>query len=424
MRSTAKLFFKYVSSNVLGMVGVSCYILADTLFIARGVGETGLTALNLAIPVFSIINGTGLMLGVGGATRFSLSGKKDVFSKILSWTLILSLVYILWGIFLSRQTALFLGADANTVSLTSEYLRILLFFSPAFMLNNLVSSFVRNDMQPRLAMTAMLIGSFTNILLDYVFVFPLGLGMFGAALATGVSPVISLLILSIHFIKKQNSFPFQISTVKLSALKDACALGLPSFITELSLGIVIVVFSFVILRLAGNTGLAAYSIVANIAMVLVAVFNGVSSGCQPILSKACGENNHLQMKNTARLGIYTCELLAVLFLLVLFFFAEPITLLFNSQNSRELTEITVQGIHIYFLSFLFSSFNIFMAAFTAAVDRPKLGFFISASRGFIVILPAAIILAYLFDMVGVWSSIVVTEACVAFFSFFSLRKTL
>lgn len=422
MKKTVSLFIKYVSSNVLGMLGVSCYILADTVFIARGAGEVGLTALNLAIPVFSLINGTGLMLGIGGATRFSLTGDKQTFAKTLSWTMIISVLFSLIGIFFSDPIAFALGADESTLEKTATYLGILLLFSPAFMLNNLVSSFVRNDSEPHLAMRAMLLGSFSNIILDYVFIFPLKMGIFGAALATAVSPVISLAVLSRHFIKGNNTFELRFGALNPKTLAAVCPLGVSALITELSSGIVMVVFNLIILRLAGNTGVAAYDVIANIAMVLISVFNGIANGCQPIFSKALSAGNKNQIQQTVRLGIITCEAFALLFLLVLNLFAEPITSLFNAKNNARLTEMTVQGMHIYFLSFLFSCINIFVCAYTAAVDRPKYGFFISLCRGILVIVPCAFLLSALLGMTGVWLSIVVCEAIVLLFSLYALKK--
>jgi len=177
-----KEFFWYVSLNVLGMIGLSCYILADTFFISKGVGAKGLTALNLAIPIYSFINGCGLMLGMGGATKYSIfRGKKETgqgnrcFFHVIITALILSLIFILTGIFLSGKITLALGADSEVFEMTKTYLRIILLFSPAFIFNDIFVCFVRNDGNPGLSMAAMLAGSFSNILLDYILIFPLEL---------------------------------------------------------------------------------------------------------------------------------------------------------------------------------------------------------------------------------------------------------
>jgi len=215
-----KDFLKYTSLNVLGMIGLSCYILADTFFIANGVGEIGLSALNLALPMYCLINGLGLMIGIGGGTRYSLlkvnsnrTSQNIIFSNALYFMLILAIIFVVLGLSASTSLANLLGANQDTTIYTATYLKTIMFFAPMFMLNNLLIGFVRNDDNPRLAMMGMLIGSLTNVVLDYIFIFPFGLGMFGAALATGVAPVISISIMSPYVIKKAN---FKFLKTKLS----------------------------------------------------------------------------------------------------------------------------------------------------------------------------------------------------------------
>lgn len=191
--SCLKEFARYTSLNVLGMIGLSCYILADTFFVAKGLGTSGLAALNLAIPVYSFIHGSGLMFGIGGATKFSISRKSGlsdlIFTNTLFFAGITALLFFLAGLFLSPQITALLGADSQVAAMTQTYLKMILLFAPAFILNDILVCFVRNDGNPRLSMLAMLGGSMANILLDYVFIFPLGMGIFGAVLATGWRPL-------------------------------------------------------------------------------------------------------------------------------------------------------------------------------------------------------------------------------------------
>ena len=203
-------FAKYVSLNIIGMIGLSCYILADTFFVAQGVGINGLSALNLAIPIYSFIHGTGLMIGMGGATRYSISKSKETFTQSLYYAFFISCLYLIVGILFSKQLAILLGADSDTLQDANIYLRTILNFAPMFLLNNVIICFVRNDDNPQLSMAAMLIGSFSNIILDYIFIFPLSMGMFGAAFATCLAPIISIGVLSIHFIKRRNNFKLKL----------------------------------------------------------------------------------------------------------------------------------------------------------------------------------------------------------------------
>lgn len=183
-QSCIRDFTRYTILSVLGTLGVSCYILADTFFVSKGLGTNGLTALNLAIPVYNFIHGTGLMLGMGGATKFSVcksQGKEDEVNRIYTNTLYLAAVFsaafALIGFIFSKQLALFLRADTSVLGMTNTYLRWLLIFAPAFILNDVLLSFVRNDGSPQISMIAMLIGSFSNIVLDYIFIFPMQMGI-------------------------------------------------------------------------------------------------------------------------------------------------------------------------------------------------------------------------------------------------------
>ena len=209
-------FIRYASLNVLGMVALSCYILADTFFVSQGLGANGLAALNLAIPVYNFIHGSGLMLGMGGAIKYSVYRSQGnfrktdaVFTNTVTLALGFALCFVCAGLFLSGQIAALLGADAEVFSMTNTYLKVLLLFSPAFLMNDVLICFVRNDGAPRLSMMGMIVGSLSNVVLDYVFIFPFGMGIFGAVLATGLAPVISICVMSAHFIKKRNQFHFQ-----------------------------------------------------------------------------------------------------------------------------------------------------------------------------------------------------------------------
>lgn len=260
-------FAQYVALNICGMIGLSCYILADTFFVSRGLGANGLTALNLAIPIYSFVHGSGLMLGIGGATKYSIymgQGKTKSASRIYSNTIyamaVFSVIFVVLGIFFSDKLALMLGADPEIFGMTKTYLQVILLFAPAFIVNDGLICFVRNDGNPKLPMAAMLSGSLSNIVLDYVFIFPLCMGIFGAVLATGLAPVISLVVLSGHLITKKNQFHFEKIKPSLKAAGTIISLGVPALITEVASGIVMIVFNAVILKLQGNIGVAAYRI--------------------------------------------------------------------------------------------------------------------------------------------------------------------
>ena len=307
-KSAYQKLTKYVSLNVFGMLGLSCYILADTFFISNVLGSTGIAALNFSIPVFSIIIGTGLMIGIGGATRYSIfiahneeRKANSTFTTAMKFGIMIGMFFSILSIVGSEYLASLLGADGTTLPMTKTYLSTILLFAPFFIINNIVLTFVRNDNAPKLSMIAMLIGSFSNIILDFIFLYPLGMGMFGAAFATCLAPIISLTVLCMHFLRKNHQLKIIKNKIVFSSLLDIMQLGTSAFITELSSAIVLITFNFAFLRLSGNLGVASYGIVANIAIVVIAIFTGIAQGIQPLVSIEYGLNHQKMLKLLSKL---------------------------------------------------------------------------------------------------------------------------
>ena len=324
-----KEFSQYVILNICGMIGLSCYILADTFFVSNGLGANGLTALNLAIPIYSFVHGSGLMFGMGGATKYSIyRGQKEYknadksFSSTIYIMSALAVMFMLTGILFSSQLTRLLGADKNVYHMTKTYLQVILLFAPAFMANDTLICFVRNDGNPKLSMIGMLTGSFSNIILDYIFIFPLKMGIFGAVLATGLAPVISLIVLSKHWLTKQNQFHFVRIKPSFRLIGNIISLGVPSFITEMASGIVMIVFNTIILHLQGNIGVAAYGVVANLSLVVISIYTGIAQGAQPILSRVYGYGEHESQKQILKYALKT--MLVISLGIYPFFYLQPI----------------------------------------------------------------------------------------------------
>lgn len=419
-KTLIKQFVRYVTLNICGMMGLSCYILADTWFISKGLGANGLTALNLAIPIYSLVHGSGLMLGMGGATKYSIYiGQKEYKNAIQSFSdtiyiwFVLAFIFVLAGMFFSAPLTLFLGADNVVFGMTKTYLQVILLFAPVFMTNDILLCFVRNDGNPQLAMMGMLAGSFANIILDYIFVFPLNMGIFGAVLATALAPVISLIVLSKHWITKQNQFHFQRTKPSLHLIRDILSLGIPSFIVEVAAGIVMIVFNFIILNLQGNTGVAAYGVVANISLVVNSIYTGMAQGIQPILSRLCGCGDGKGTKQILKYAMNTMLVLSGCIYFVLFIAADSVVGAFNSEQNILLQQIALTGLKLYFTAIPFVGFNIIISAYFTSTEKALPAQVISLSRGFLIILPAAFLMSVFAKMTGVWLSYPLTECIVA-----------
>ena len=423
-----KQFFKYVSQNIFGLLGTSCYILADTYFIAQAAGTDGVTLLNLCLPIYNLIFAFGSMIGLGAATRYAIlraqgdARAQRYFSNAIFSVCILAVPFMLVGIFRPDGLLRLMGGDADIVALGMNYARIFLMFTPFFMCNYVVSSFVRNDGDPSLAMVATLSGSLFNVVFDYIFIFPMGLGLPGAALATAISPILSIAVCSAHFIKKSNTITFVRKAPSVRLLAQSCQLGISGFVGELSSGVTTTVFNFLLLRLAGNVAVAAYGVVANFALVATAIFNGVAQGAQPLVSQCYGKNEMAGARKLLLLGCGTALGLAALLYGVVFGYTDALTALFNSENSALMAEFAHSGMRIYFVGYFFAGCNIVAAGYLGAVNRPAEASITSLCRGMVAIVVCSLVLSALFGMNGVWAAFPVSEAIPLALTVFLLKR--
>ena len=423
-----KQFFKYVSQNIFGLLGTSCYILADTYFIAQAAGTDGVTLLNLCLPIYNLIFAFGSMIGLGAATRYAIlraqgdARAQRYFSNAIFSVCILAVPFMLVGIFHPDGLLRLMGGDADIVALGMNYARIFLMFTPFFMCNYVVASFVRNDGDPSLAMVATLSGSLFNVVFDYIFIFPMGLGLPGAALATAISPILSIAVCSAHFIKKSNTITFVRKAPSVRLLVQSCQLGISGFVGELSSGVTTTVFNFLLLRLAGNVAVAAYGVVANFALVATAIFNGVAQGAQPLVSQCYGKNEMAGARKLLLLGCGTALGLAALLYGVVFGYTDALTALFNSENSALMAEFAHSGMRIYFVGYFFAGCNIVAAGYLGAVNRPAEASITSLCRGMVAIVVCSLVLSALFGMNGVWAAFPVSEAITLALTVFLLKR--
>ena len=420
MKGTLREFARYTSLNVLGMIALSCYILADTFFVSLGLGADGLTALNLAIPVYSFIHGSGLMIGMGGGTRYSILKSQGnhqeadrVFTNVLYLAAVLAALFVAAGLLFAGDLVRLFGGTGAVFTMCRTYLRVILLFAPAFLMNNVLLCFVRNDGAPQLAMAAMIGGSLSNVVLDWVFIFPCGMGIFGAVLATGLAPLISLLILSPHFFRKKNQFRPVPCKPQLRRTARILSSGVPSLVTEVSSGIVIIAFNGLIMGLEGNTGVAAYGVIANLSLVVIAIYTGIAQGIQPILSRSYGTGDRAGLTIILRCAMMTQVVVSLLIYGIVAAFAPQIAAVFNSEGSAALQAIAEQGLRLYFIACPFAGCNVVLSMYFTSTERPLPAHIISLLRGFFLILPLAFLLAWLGQMAGIWLAFPLTEFLVA-----------
>lgn len=414
-RDVKKMFFKYLIPSVGGMLGVSFYVLGDTMIVGRGIGSVGLAALNISIPMINVFNGLGLLFGIGASTAISISRGRgeerqvnNIFTISIILSIILGLVLTTIRIFFLDELCMILGASSDTFQMSRDYLGVIMSFSVLFLLNYTMTVLVRNDGDPNLAMWGMLTGSIVNVVLDYVFIFIFNWGMWGAALATSISPIVGLLILSVHFIKKKNHMTFGKIKIRYSILKRILSNGFASFIVELSAGIVIFIFNRVIIDIMGDLGVSAYSIIANLSLIATAIFTGVGQAIQPIVSVNFGALKMERVYEAGKLAIFTSLALGIVFYISGLLFPEQLVKIF-SKGDKALLDITVVGIKIYFTSFILMGVNIVMTTYLQSKEYSKVSMYISLFRGVVFTMVLLLILSRSFGMIGVWMTLPIAE---------------
>ena len=383
------IFFKYVLQDVAGMIGVSVYILADTFFISLYSGADGLTMLNLVIPIYGLMYAFGSMVGIGSAIRYALkkaSGDENTdfyFTHALSWDLILSIPFILLGIFAPQWVLHLMGADARITELGIQYLRIILIGS--------------------------LSGSAFNIVFDYIFMFPLNMGMAGAALATALSPIVTMSVCSIHYLGKKNTIGFRWRLPSPRHLFSCCKLGVSAFIGEIASAVTTTVFNILILAMAGNIGVAAYGVIANISIVALSIFNGISQGTQPLISETYGSGKTQQTKKLLKAGLLLTLVAEIFVVAAVWILSEPLIQLFNSEGNALLVSYAQPGMKLYFSGFFIAGINLMLISYFAATDRAVLSFLSSILRGVIAIVLCAVVLSRIWGMTGIWLAFLTSE---------------
>lgn len=405
----------YVVRNVVATLGMSLYVLIDTLFISIAAGALGLTTLNLVLPLFNVFNGVGLLLGVGGATIFSLNKVlhperiKNLYSQLIIFAATLGIVLaVLLNVF-ATPVVNFLGADDQTRQMAIIYLRICAWSGPLYMCNYISINFIRNDGNPTLTMKATLTETLSVIVIDWFFIFGCGLKMEGAALAVLFSPLISLIVLSRHRHFAGRQLQLHWALPQLVNLGRSAKLGVAAALNELSTGVSIYFFNHVLLQLADNYAVAAYGVISNIAIVVLAIANGVALGVQPIASREYGQRHFTNVETALKMGILITLLLATISFVILVTFKLPIIELFNTAHSAQLVSYARVGLPIYFTSAFFSALNLLFILFLTAINAARASFTLSILRGYIILLPTILILATMVGINGVWAAVPVTE---------------
>lgn len=428
MQTKRKQFGQYVIPSMIAMVGSSCYVLVDTLFIAH-INDNALAALNIVLPIYSLLIAFGSFVAVGASTYYSiLKAQNKMHEGSIYYT-----TAIVIGMAVSIATAIilmankytvakFLGANDETLSMCIDYMNAYVPLSPFIVLQHLVTSFIRNDGDPKRASMAGFAGSMFNFVFDYFFIFTLNLGMFGAALATGLAPVVGLCVCAPYYLKKKNQFHLIRCKFELNVMKKIGSLGLPTLIQGVSSGIVTLVFNRQLLAIGGNMAVTAYGIIVNVSVVIQYLMSGVAEGVQPLVSSSYGGGLYEDIRTYSKYSIRTVIGIASVGMAAVLLAGNGIISVFDPSNNPALRAMTLVGMIIYFIGLYPNGLNTFLAIFFTSVESPGPSTLISILKTGIVIAPLVLILPIAFGLNGVWLSFLLSELLietVGFVFFFS-----
>ncbi len=410
-----KALLHYVVPSVSAMVLFSSYTLVDGIFVAKGVGELALASVNLALPFVNLLSGIAILLSMGTSTRcaFALGqGQRDKASALFSQTVA---VIVALSLLITAAVSLFapslahlLGARAQTAAYTTEYLRIVGLFSLCFILSYCLENMVKVDGAPHLSVIGVAISFAVNVGLDYLFILRLHWGVAGAAWATGLAQLASMLFFLCRFLGKKSTRRFCPFRLRLGELGRILPLGVADCSIELMLGFLTMLYNHVIPSLLGEASLATYAVIAYISLLVTMLMQGVAHGLMPLVSLCAGRGEEAVVRQHLRQGLLLTLGLGLVVELLCQLAPGALTALLLERSSPLFPQ-TVSALRLYALSFLLSGVSIVLAGYFAALGKAGSSVLLSLGRGFVFLPGAVLLVSALNGSVSIWLAALVGE---------------
>jgi len=355
------------------------------------------------------------MIGVGGATVATTelgAGKIKMAQNTFTITLILISSFAIFitiiGSFFIDPLVSFLGAEETLKSNIIEYLSVILGFFLFFMLTFVMDTFVRSDGNPTFSVIALVAAALLNIFLDYTFIAKFNWGLTGAALATGLSQLVSIILLAGYLLMGNTRFKIVKPDFDLKKIKRLLFNGSSELVNEMSVGISTFIFNLILISRFGSLGVAAYSVVGYGTMIIIMIFIGIAQATHPAISYNLGAGNLNRIKQFLRIGLIVNFVLGFIMFLILFFFAGDLATIFTN-DSQELIDLTVIIGKRYSFAYLFSGANILISMFFTSMHRAMDSIVIALSRSLIFILIGLAILPKILGDNGIWLAVLFAE---------------
>lgn len=424
----SRLFVKYAVPQMIGLLFNSVYLIVDGVFIGNRLGRDAMAAAAVSVPFIEIL--IALAMAVASGAGIVISGKlasskekeaRKTFSLSIAALLTIGVLIVLLGNMFLDGLATLLGSTPEIHENATTYLWYIVTFSPFQLLSFLLGGLARNDGKPKLAMFALAFGSVSNIILDYVFMYPLGMGIAGAALATALGPIFSVCILLPHFLRKKGDLYFTKFTATPKHLGQIFALGFPSFIMEFTIGVVTFIYNFAIIKNGyGELGLAAYLMIGYLMLIILTIFLGMAEGLQPVFSYLSGVDEDVKSRSLLSLSIKIFMGIGVLCYVLIVLFSGDFYSLF-APNDKELIHFTRERSPLYFSGFFLAGLNILLISYFQSTKATKKALLISLLRSIVtppVLIP---ILSFAFGGAAIWFCHSLSEIITFAFAFFLIR---
>ncbi len=364
---------------------------------------------------------------MGGATLYSIAhGQNNQFraKKIFTHSLLLAIVttglIIVICLLFEQPLAYLFGANDSIITYVNDYLHIILLFGLVFVLENILSIFIRNDGNPTLAMVGLIVTSVVNIFLNYLFIFIFQWGVKGAAYATVVGTFVGILVLLTHFLTKKKQLGFVYTKLDFSVLGSICSIGFPSFIVEGSTAVMMVAFNITFSYYVGDTGIIAYAVVNYMHTVFLMLFIGIGAALQPISSYHYGAKLYERIKQFVRIAIITAFSLGVAVFMIGLVGKGFIIDLFGI-DIPEVIDYTKRGIVYFFLGYLFLGINMVFVEYYQSIEKVRIATWIILSRSFILFIPILLLIPNLLGPNSIWLVFPVVESLTGLFVYLALK---
>ena len=408
-----RLMLKFSIPCIMSLLVSALYNIVDQIFIGRGVGYLGNGATNVVFPITIIALSLALLIGDGCAAFLSIcQGKKDdenahrsVGNAIL-FTILVSIVLTIFFILMKNQVLLGFGATENTLAYADEYFTYIVIGIPFFMFANMMNSIIRADGSPQFAMLSTLAGCLINVILDPLAIFVLGWGMMGAALATIIGQIVTA-ILALYYVKHLKSVTLTKSSfhLRFSLLKQILPLGISSFLTQISIVVIMGVMNNVLVifgaqsKYGADIPLTVVGIVMKVFQIVISFVVGIAAGAQPIVGYNYGAQQMQRVKKLFRTMLLAEVAVGLVAMVCFEFFPLQIIRIFGSENDLY-NEFAVLAFRLYLGTIVLCCVQKATSIFLQSLGKPVLSIGLSLLRDFVLSVPFVLLLPNMFGVEG------------------------